>query len=57
MPWDNENKNGNFSREDTMNIMSVTKSITSLLIGIAIDKGYVKSVNDLVMNYFKTIYT
>ena len=36
-----------------MNIMSATKSITSLLIGIGIDKGYVKSVNDLVMNYFK----
>lgn len=36
-----------------MNIMSITKSISSLLIGIAIDKGYIKSVNDLVMNYFK----
>ena len=28
--------------------MSVTKSITSLLIGIAIDKGYIKSVNDFM---------
>ena len=41
-----------FSKEDTMNVMSVTKSITSLLIGIAIDKGYIKSVDDYVMNYF-----
>ena len=29
-----------FSKENTMNIMSVTKSITSLLIGIAIDNYY-----------------
>ena len=28
-----------FNKEDTMNVMSVTKSVTSLLIGIAIDKG------------------
>ena len=41
-----------FNREDTMNIMSVTKSITSLLIGIAIDKGFIKDVNDKVMDYF-----
>ena len=46
-----------FSKEDTMNIMSVTKSITSLLIGIAIDKGYIKSVDDKVMDYYKTVYT
>ena len=35
-----------FSKEDTMNIMSVTKSITSLLIGIAIDKGFIKGTGD-----------
>ena len=45
-----------FSKEDTMNVMSVTKSITSLLIGIAIDKGFIGSVDDLVMDYYKTIY-
>ena len=59
-----EYKNG-FVREDTMNVMSVTKSITSLLIGIAIDMGYIKGVDDYVMDYFndytpkrgeKTIY-
>jgi len=48
-------KNG-FTREDTLNVMSVTKSITSLLIGIAIDKGYIKSVDDKVMDYYKDIY-
>ena len=46
-----------FSKEDTMNIMSVTKSITSLLIGIAIDKGFINSVDDFVMDYYKYVYT
>ena len=50
-----EYKDG-FSREDTLNIMSVTKSITSLLIGIAIDKGFIKGINDKVMDYYKDIY-
>ena len=45
-----------FKREDTMNVMSVTKSITSLLVGIAIDKGFIKSVDDYVMDYYKDIY-
>ena len=48
---------GGFNKEDTMNVMSVTKSITSLLIGIAIDKGYIKSVDDYVMDYYRDIYT
>ena len=46
-----------FNRKSTMNVMSVTKSITSLLVGIAIDKGFIKSVDDLVMDYYKDIYT
>ena len=52
-----EEYRGGFSKEDTMNVMSVTKSITSLLIGIAIDEGYIKSVDDFVMDYYKDIYT
>ena len=40
-----------------MNVMSVTKSITSLLIGIAIDQGLIKSVDDFVIDYYKGIYT
>ena len=52
-----EEYNEGFSKEDTMNVMSVTKSIISLLIGIAIDKGYINSVNDKVMDYYKDIYT
>lgn len=54
-----------FKRDDTLTVMSVTKSVTSLLIGIAIDKGLIKGVNEKVMDYFpeynvkrgeKTIY-
>ncbi len=51
-----EYKDG-FTKEDTMNIMSVTKSVTSLLVGIAIDQGLIKSVDDFVMDYYKKIYT
>ena len=56
---------GGFKRDDTLTVMSVTKSVTALLIGIAMDKGYIKSVDDKVMDYFpdytpkrgeKTIY-
>ncbi len=48
-----------------MNVMSVTKSVVSILIGIAIDKGYISSVDEPVLNFFpeykvrrgeKTIY-
>ena len=51
-----EYRNG-FNKDDTMNVMSVTKSITSLLIGIAIDKRYIKNINEKVMDYFKDEYT
>ena len=33
-------------------LFSVTKSITSILVGIAIDKGYIKSINDTVLSFF-----
>lgn len=36
-------------------IASCTKSITSLLIGIAIDKGFIRDENELVKNYFPEI--
>lgn len=54
-----------YNETDTVHIMSVTKSIVSLLIGIAIDKGQIKSIDDKVLDYFpdykvkrgeKTIY-
>ena len=55
----------NYKPEDCVHIMSATKSIISLLIGIAIDNGLIKSVDDKVLDYFpdykvkrgeKTIY-
>jgi len=54
-----------YQKEDCTHIMSATKSIMSLLIGISIDKGQIGSVEDKVLAYFpdykvkrgeKTIY-
>ena len=54
-----------FKTEDAMNVNSVTKGIMSLLAGIALDKGFIKDVDQKVMDYFsdykvkrgeKTIY-
>ena len=54
-----------YKKTDCTHIMSATKSIISILIGIAIDKGMIGSVDDKVLSYFpdysvkrgeKTIY-
>ena len=54
-----------FKTEDAMNVNSVTKGVTALLAGIALDNGYIKSVDQKVMDFFpdytvkrgeKTIY-
>src|SRR5258708_6790180 len=37
---------------DLFNNQSLTKSVVSLLIGIAIDKGYIKSVDEKIVTYF-----
>ena len=51
--------------EDAVNVNSVTKGVMALLAGIAIDKGYIRSVDQKVMDFFpdypvkrgeKTIY-
>lgn len=47
-----ERYNNGFGPEDAHHVASVTKSITSALIGIAIDNGYIKSVNEKVQSYF-----
>ena len=36
-----------------VNVASITKSIISALIGIAIDRGYISSADDKVIDYFK----
>ena len=54
-----------FKTDDAMNVNSVTKGVVGLLAGIAIDKGYIRNLDQKVMNYFpdytvkrgeKTIY-
>ena len=55
----------NYRSDDCTHIMSATKSIMALLIGIALDKGQIRSIDDKVLDYFpdykvkrgeKTIY-
>ena len=54
-----------YKTTDAVNVMSVTKGVMALLIGIAIDKGYITSVEQKVLDFFpdytvkrgeKTIY-
>lgn len=47
-----ENYYNGCNSKSTIHVYSVTKSIISILIGIAIDKGYIKSINEKVLNYF-----
>ena len=47
-----ENYFNGCTRESTVHLYSVTKSIVSILIGIAIDKGCIKSVNEKVLDFF-----
>ena len=41
-----------YQRDDNHNLASVTKSITSLLVGLAIEQGYLEGVQELVLPYF-----
>jgi len=40
-----------WKKDDYSNVFSVTKSIVSLLVGIAIDEGYIKSIDESIANY------
>ncbi|MEG0327708.1 MAG: serine hydrolase [Erysipelothrix sp.] len=42
--------------EQKFSVASVTKSIVSLLIGIAIDQGHIQSIDEKVMSYFPECY-
>ena len=42
---------GDFTADRLATVFSVSKSITSLLCGIAVDEGYIKSIDDPVTNY------
>ena len=41
-----------YKRDDCTHIMSATKSVVSLLTGIAVDKGLIGSIDDKVLDYF-----
>jgi CubicO group peptidase (beta-lactamase class C family) len=41
-----------YSATDTHRLYSITKSFTSCLIGIAIDKGYIKDANQTMISFF-----
>jgi CubicO group peptidase (beta-lactamase class C family) len=47
----------NYGPDSIKNVMSVTKSFTALLIGLAIDKGYIESINDQISKYLTGIVT
>ena len=47
-----ENYFNGCNSESTIHVYSVTKSIISILIGIAIDKGYIKSIDQKVLDFF-----
>ena len=41
-----------YTANSRVHIYSVTKSIISILIGIALDKGYIKNIEEKVLDYF-----
>lgn len=41
-----------YKPDNCTHIMSATKSIIALLIGIALDRGHIKSIDDKVLDYF-----
>ena len=41
-----------YKPDNSTHIMSATKSIIALLIGIALDRGHIKSIDDKVLDYF-----
>ncbi|MBO7632938.1 MAG: serine hydrolase, partial [Lachnospiraceae bacterium] len=54
-----------FKTNDAMNVNSVTKGVMALLAGIALDRGYINSIDQKIMDFFpeyavkrgeKTIY-
>ncbi|MFX0050910.1 MAG: serine hydrolase [Candidatus Hermodarchaeota archaeon] len=44
-----------FTHESKHSVFSVTKSFTSTLIGIAIEKGFIQSVDEKVMDFFPSM--
>lgn len=42
----------NYKKGDACHVMSATKSIVALLVGIALDKGFIKSIDQPVLDFF-----
>jgi CubicO group peptidase (beta-lactamase class C family) len=49
--YDNTKYHPFYRQSDLHSLQSVTKSITSILIGIAIDEGYIKDINTPIITY------
>ena len=47
-----ENYFNGYTAADAFHVFSVTKSIVSVLIGIALDMGYIKSIDQKVLDFF-----
>lgn len=47
-----ENYYNGYKSTDVHHVASVTKSVVSALIGIAVDKGYIQSIDQKVLEYF-----
>ncbi|MEI6614550.1 MAG: serine hydrolase domain-containing protein [Chrysiogenales bacterium] len=47
----------NYGPDNTKNVHSVTKSFTGVLVGLAIDKGYIESINDPISKYLAGLVT
>lgn len=41
--------------DSRMHVYSVTKSIVSILLGIAMDEGYIADVSQRVLNFFRSM--
>lgn len=48
-----ENYYNGYNQNDTIHVASVTKSIISALIGIAVDKGFIKSIEQNILDFFQ----
>ena len=44
-----------FGAEDTHNVASVTKSVISALVGIALEAGFIRSVDQRVLEFFRVM--
>jgi hypothetical protein len=41
-----------YKKIDTCHVMSATKSVVSLLVGIALDKGFIENIDQPVLDFF-----